>query len=68
MALKILDTCVNCDVCEPACPENAISFCEQEIIYQIDPHACTECENHYASPQCQTLCPIPNCIIPLNEE
>jgi ferredoxin len=35
MSLKILDTCVNCDVCEPACPNKAISLGEE--FYVIDP-------------------------------
>jgi len=26
MALKIIDTCVNCDVCEPVCPNQAITL------------------------------------------
>ncbi|HWL30208.1 MAG TPA: 4Fe-4S binding protein, partial [Burkholderiaceae bacterium] len=24
MALRITDECINCDVCEPQCPNNAI--------------------------------------------
>ena len=65
MALQILDTCVNCDVCEPACPEQAIYFCDDEIIYKINPDKCTQCQNHFDHPQCQTLCPVSECIIPL---
>ena len=42
MALKITDQCINCDVCEPECPNGAI-FMGAEI-YVIDPHKCTECE------------------------
>ena len=41
MALLITDECINCDVCEPECPNNAIS--EGEEIYVIDPALCTEC-------------------------
>ena len=33
MALMITDECINCDVCEPECPNGAIS--EGEKIYQI---------------------------------
>ena len=36
MALKITDECINCDVCEPECPNDAIF--QGEEIYQIDPH------------------------------
>lgn len=64
MALKIQESCINCDVCEPACPQKAISFDDDEIIYTINPDLCTQCQGDYPEPQCQTLCPIPDCIIP----
>ena len=64
MALMITDECINCDVCEPECPNNAIS--QGEEIYQIDPAKCTECEGHYDRPQCQEVCPV-DCI-PLNPD
>lgn len=60
MALKILDTCVNCDVCEPACPNQAISLGEE--FYEIDPDRCTECIGHFDVPQCIEVCPV-ECII-----
>jgi ferredoxin len=60
MALKILDTCVNCDVCEPACPNEAISMGEE--YYVIDPSRCTECVGHHDEPQCVDVCPV-ECII-----
>ena len=59
MALIITDECINCDVCEPECPNGAIS--QGEEIYQIDPHKCTECVGHYDRPQCQEVCPV-DCI------
>ena len=40
MALIITDECINCDVCEPACPNDAIYM--GELIYEIDPALCTE--------------------------
>jgi len=56
MALKITDECINCDVCEPVCPNHAIS---QGIeIYEIDPALCTECVGHFDQPQCQVICPV----------
>jgi ferredoxin len=61
MSLKILDTCVNCDVCEPACPNKAISLGEE--YYVIDPALCTECIGHHDEPQCVVVCPV-ECIIP----
>lgn len=59
MALFITDECINCDVCEPECPNNAIY--EGEEIYEIDPALCTECVGHYEEPQCQLVCPV-DCI------
>lgn len=64
MALMITDECINCDVCEPECPNGAISAGEE--IYIIDPNLCTECVGHYAEPQCQLVCPV-DCI-PLDPE
>ncbi|MEE8119772.1 MAG: YfhL family 4Fe-4S dicluster ferredoxin [Gammaproteobacteria bacterium] len=59
MALKITDECINCDVCEPVCPNNAIY--QGEEIYEIDPALCTECIGHFDLPQCQQVCPV-DCI------
>ena len=59
MALKITDQCINCDVCEPECPNDAI-FQGPEI-YQIDPAKCTECVGHFETSQCVEVCPV-DCI------
>ncbi|MCL1074125.1 YfhL family 4Fe-4S dicluster ferredoxin [Shewanella dokdonensis] len=59
MALLIDDTCINCDMCEPECPNQAISMGEE--IYFIDPERCTECVGHYDKPTCVSVCPI-DCI------
>ena len=56
MSLKITDECINCDVCEPVCPNQAIY--QGEEIYEIDPGLCTECVGHFDKPQCQTVCPV----------
>ena len=64
MALKITDECINCDVCEPVCPNDAISMGAE--IFEIDPARCTECVGHFDSPQCQEVCPV-DCI-PLDPE
>ncbi len=61
MSLKILDDCINCDVCEPECPNDAIYMGDE--IYEIDPDKCTECVGHYDTPQCVEVCPV-ECIIP----
>lgn len=59
MALKITDECINCDVCEPVCPNQAIY--QGESIYEIDPNRCTECVGHFVEPQCVAVCPV-DCI------
>lgn len=56
MSLKILDICINCDVCEPVCPNRAIS--QGETVYVIDPALCTECVGHFDEPQCVVVCPV----------
>ena len=60
----ITDECINCDVCEPVCPNEAI-YQGQEI-YEINPDLCTECVGHFDAPQCVEVCPI-DCI-PLNPD
>jgi len=59
MALIITDECINCDVCEPECPNGAIT--QGEEIYEIDPNLCTECVGHYETSQCVDVCPV-DCI------
>jgi ferredoxin len=59
MALKITDQCINCDVCEPECPNGAISMGAE--IYVIDPRRCTECVGHFEAPRCVEVCPV-DCI------
>ncbi|MFQ6370175.1 YfhL family 4Fe-4S dicluster ferredoxin [Shewanella sp. YIC-542] len=59
MALLIDDSCINCDMCEPECPNQAITMGEE--IYMIDPERCTECVGHYDKPTCVSVCPI-DCI------
>lgn len=64
MALMITDECINCDVCEPECPNQAIS--QGPEIYEIDPARCTECVGHFNEPQCVEVCPV--ACIPLNPD
>jgi ferredoxin len=56
VALMITDRCINCDLCEPECPNEAIFMGEE--IYQIRPDRCTECVGHYDKPQCVEVCPV----------
>jgi len=62
MALLITAECINCDVCEPECPNQAIYMGPD--IYEINPDKCTECVGHFDEPQCVQVCPV-NCI-PVN--
>ena len=59
MALMITDECINCDVCVPECPNDAIS--EGDEIYVIATELCTECVGHFDEPQCVEVCPV-DCI------
>lgn len=67
MALYITDQCINCDVCEPECPNDAIY--QGEFIYEIEAARCTECVGHYKKEQCVVICPV-DCIFvhPEHEE
>jgi ferredoxin len=56
MALMITDECINCDVCEPECPNGAIF--EGEEFYVINPDLCTECAGHFETSQCVEVCPV----------
>ena len=59
LALKITEECINCDVCEPECPNQAIS--QGVEYYLIDTAKCTECVGHFDTPQCVEVCPV-DCI------
>jgi ferredoxin len=60
MSLLITEECINCDVCEPECPNGAIR--QGEEIFIIDPALCTECVGHFTTSQCIEVCPV-DCII-----
>lgn len=60
----ITDACINCDVCEPECPNGAIF--EGVDHYQIKPELCTECVGHFKTQQCVEVCPV-DCI-PINPD
>ena len=59
MALLINEDCVNCGVCEPECPNEAIS--EGDDIFVIEWERCTECVGWYEEAQCVEVCPV-DCI------
>ena len=56
MALMITDACINCDVCEPLCPNQAIYPGPEH--YEIRPEWCTECVGHFETQQCVDICPV----------
>ena len=58
MAYKITDACINCGLCEPECPNQAISESHEQEIYVIDPHRCTECVGFFNTQQCVDVCPV----------
>ena len=60
MALYITDVCINCDVCEPECPNDAIY--QGEFIFEIEASKCTECVGHFKKEQCVIVSPV-DCIL-----
>jgi len=67
MATMITEECINCGVCEPECPNEAIT--EGEETFQIDPALCTECVAFHEVEQCAEVCPVDCCVTdPNNRE
>lgn len=60
MAFFITPDCINCDVCVPECPNEAIAMGRDR--YEIHAARCTECVGFYDEPQCVMVCPV-NCIV-----
>lgn len=60
MALIINEECVNCGVCEPECPNEAITHGDNTYIINAD--LCTECVGAYDEPQCANVCPVDACV------
>ncbi len=59
MAYKIISTCINCGLCLPVCPIDAISV--GDPIYVIDQEACCDFED------CLAVCPV-DAIVPSDVE
>jgi ferredoxin len=55
MSNQITDECISCGVCEPECPNDAIS--EGDDTYVIDPNLCDECAKAGGNPACVEVCP-----------
>jgi ferredoxin len=63
MAYKIVDSqCTTCGACEFECPNGAISM--KRSMYVIDAVKCMQCEGHYETPQCASVCPMPDTCVP----
>ena len=60
MATMITEECINCGVCEPECPNEAIS--EGEDTFIIDPKRCTGCVGFHETEQCAAVCPVDCCV------
>jgi ferredoxin len=66
MALRIIESCVNCWACEPLCPSQAIY--EAKPHFLVDANKCTECVGEFADAQCASICPVEGAIVnELNE-
>ena len=64
MTMKILEDCIACGACVPECPTESISEGDG-ITYVVNQGTCVECEGHYDSPKCVTVCPV-DCIVKAN--
>lgn len=63
MAYKIMASqCSVCGACEFECPNAAITL--KNDTYMIDPKQCTECDEHFDTPQCAAVCPISDTCVP----
>jgi ferredoxin len=64
MTMKINEECIACGACVPECPTESISEGDG-ILYVINQETCVECEGHYDSPHCVSVCPV-ECIVKAN--
>ena len=60
MATMITEECINCGVCEPECPNEAITEGAETFI--INPALCTECVGFHETEQCAEVCPVDCCV------
>lgn len=67
MAVKITDSCINCDACIDECPATAIVTADEspledgEFTY-VKPEKCIECVDG-SMPKCAEACPTEGCIV-----
>ena len=60
MSTLITEDCINCGVCSPECPNEAIR--EGALVFEIDPGLCTECVGFHSEEQCAAVCPVDCCV------
>ena len=56
MSVVIDSDCINCDMCVPECPNEAIEMGSAHYVVNAD--KCTECEGYYDEPACIPVCPV----------
>ncbi|KFZ29338.1 ferredoxin [Pseudidiomarina atlantica] len=56
MPVVIDSDCINCDLCVPECPNEAIEMGAAH--YVVNAAKCTECEGYYDQPACIPVCPV----------
>lgn len=61
MVLLIIKKCINCDMCEFECLNEAILM--GDYIYEINSDKCIECVGYYEILICQKVCLIFNIIV-----
>lgn len=50
------DSCINCDMCVPECPSEAITMGATH--YEINTGVCILCRDYYAHETCIAVCPL----------
>ncbi len=60
VATMITEECINCGICVPECPNDAIHMGAE--IYTIDQARCTECVGFHDAEQCAAVCPVDCCV------
>ncbi|HEY6793999.1 MAG TPA: 4Fe-4S binding protein [Kineosporiaceae bacterium] len=57
----ITEDCVSCGICEPECPNEAIS--QGDEFYVIDADMCNECADDGGEPHCLDVCPVDGAVV-----